>query len=343
MLDIRTYEGLYELLDRGAPAPTLPTLEECLAWSAPRRRAFDAERIEYINGGIVVMTSQINEVQLIVREIMLGNRGRTSGVQSIMLSGRSASGKTTACKAVMRSVYRSKQADEAPTVGGLYPIVYIEVPTECTPKALCQQIGRFFGLEFADRTTTQVMMRRVVNMLQRGGTELLIIDELHNLNPRSAGRSDSVNTIKQLVNETGVTLLMSGIDLHESPVMHGPAGDQFKARSTLLTLTKFAYSTSADKTKWGGLVSAFARQLPLFCAGSATAVIEQTSWLHKRSKGRIGTLQRIIGTSALQLIQRGDPARELMSRELMEGARLDYRTVEEGTQKSNDLFLQDGI
>lgn len=62
---------------------------------------------------------------------------------------------------------------------------------------------------------------------------------------------------------------------------------------------------------------AFSQELPLL-SHDAKSLLKAAAWLHKRSGGNIGTLQRIlVGGSQLRILD-GDPAQETLTREYME-------------------------
>jgi len=85
---------------------------------------------------------------------------------------------------------------------------------------------------------------------------------------------------------------------------------------------RYGNATKAEVKAWNGIVMAFSKQLPLF-AHDAESLLKNASWLHKRSGGNIGTLQRILVGGAQLRILDGDPAEETLTRDFMEGIPVD--------------------
>lgn len=233
-------------------------------------------------------------------------------------------GKTTTAKMVMRRVYH-KYSSAYPGMRreNRIPIVYVEVPPGASGKALLRRFAAFLQLPVPHQETAESTMRRVVNLLDRAGTRLVVVDELHNLKLRNAGSGEAVDFLKSLSNQLHATFVYVGIDLNDSELFSGPRGRQITGRFISAPLLPFTWSTPEDKDLWRGVVEDFEENLCLVNhkPGDLGALDE---YLHDRTGGSIGSLGRLLTGTAAWLIYRGCSAEEeRLSRALLDETTLD--------------------
>ncbi|MEY9777202.1 TniB family NTP-binding protein [Arthrobacter sp. MW3 TE3886] len=317
------HEDLNLLLAAKPAKPELPSFEQYAALTRQQRQDLDALRLDYLAGGLTASTPQVKALIRNVRLAVLGNRGRASGRTGVMVSGQSTVGKTTACIAVMRGL-RAMYSHQYPGFEGRgeIPVAYVEVPSGSSAKAMIGRFAHFYGLELPKSCTLEEILHAVVTAMRTCSTQLVVVDELQNLSRVSQGNGESVDVLKSLSNQVPSTFVYSGINIHRGGLLTGERGNQISRRFTLLEMHRYGNATKEEVKAWKGIVMAFSEQLPLL-AHEPKSLLKTAAWLHKRSGGNIGTLQRIlVGGSQLRILD-GDPAQETLTREYMEAIPID--------------------
>lgn len=322
---LNAWESLTQILESQTPSFTKSTIDDYEAMDALEQRRFNTDRKAFVSGGMTVDTPQVTELILGTETAMSQNINAMTGRRGIMVTGPSTVGKTTACVALMRYVYSEFQRQcAAELADGAVPVAYVEVPPSSTPKGLMQRFADFYALPYQNRTSLNELKRAVVHAMRECKTQVVVVDELHNLARRSSSNGESVDTLKDLSNDSPATFVYAGINLEESGLLAGPRGDQVARRFSLIRMSPYNYETAEESRAWRGVVMAFSKALPLF-AHDPKDLLTHAKWLHERSGGNIGTLQSILVQSTHKLIDGGDPHEEKLTLELMAEARRDIR------------------
>lgn len=317
------HEELNRLLGHRASRPAMLTLDQYSDLTENERQTFNMERMDYLGAGLTVATPQVQALIKGVRLAILGNRGRASGRTGVMVSGQSTVGKTTACIALMRSVHSLFRLQHPGlTHRSVIPVAYVEVPAGSSAKAMIGRFAHFYGLGLPRRSTLEEILHAVVTAMRACSTQLVVVDELQNLARVSQGNGESVDVLKSLSNQVPATFVYSGIDIHRGGLLAGERGNQISRRFTLLQMQRYGNATAEETKTWNGIVMAFSSELPLIAHDKRT-LLKEAAWLHRRSGGNIGTLQRLLVGGAQLLILDGEPGREALTREHMETIPLD--------------------
>lgn len=317
------HEDLHRLLTHHPVRPRAWTLDQYRERDDRERQAFDTERLDYLGGGLTVATPQVQALIKSVRLAILGNRGRASGRTGVMVSGQSTVGKTTACIALMRRIHTQFKLQYPGSSGrGAIPVAYVEVPAGSSAKAMIGRFAHFYGLELPRRSSLEEILHAVVTVMRACSTQLVVVDELQNLSRVSQGNGESVDVLKSLSNQVSATFIYSGIDIHRGGLLAGERGNQISRRFTLLEMQRYGHATTEEVKTWNGIVMAFSSDLPLI-AHDKRRLLKDAAWLHSRSGGNIGTLQRLLIGGSQLLILDGDPAQETLTREYLETIPID--------------------
>lgn len=322
---LNAWESLVQILESQTPTFADSTIDDYEAMDSLEKHRFNTDRKAYVSGGMTVSTPQVAELVHATKTAMSQNLNAMTGRRGILVTGPSTVGKTTACIALMSYAYSEFQKQcPAELAAGAIPVAYVEVPPSSTPKGLMQRFADFYALPYQDRTSLNELKKAVVRTMRKCMTQVVVVDELHNLARRSNSNGESVDTLKDLSNDSPATFVYAGIKLEESGLLAGSRGDQVARRFSPLRMSLYNYTTAEERKAWRGVVMAFSKALPLF-AHDPKDLLTHAEWLHKRSGGNIGTLQSILVQSAHSLIDGGDPHQEKLTLELMTKARLDIR------------------
>jgi len=323
---LTNWESLHQALAADQRPPKMMSIDEYEELTPEQKQAFDDRRKAYVAGDMTVATPQVQDLISTSETVMEQNHHALAGRRGILLSGPSATGKTTACIALMRYTYLAYEHQFPDLIdGGAVPVAYVEVPPGSTAKAMMQRFADFYSIPYSERTSLNVLKHAVVNAMREGKTQLVILDEFQNLGRISGTNGHSIDTVKDLSNDSPATFIYSGIKLESSGLLAGSRGDQVARRFTPIRL-----ELTRNNKLWQKIVEAFAGQLPLF-ANDPEGLVKLSAWLHKQTGGNLGTLQSILVQATHRLIAASDPEAETLTEEVMKQSRRDLRALAGGS------------
>ena len=94
---------------------------------------------------------------------------------------------------------------------------------------------------------------RVCDLLCTLGTTLVLIDELHNLDPGTRNGAEASDQIKYLSERIPATFVLAGVEIEGTGLFAGRRGGQVAGRYSLITTSPFptaARKTSGPGTPW---------------------------------------------------------------------------------------------
>jgi len=290
--------------------PTPPT-----AGSAPRSME---ERLVYHSRFVTVDTpavAAISKAALTVR--MLGRYQDATARPCLIVTGPPTTGKTTALLHMGRASHRAemKRSPAAEKV----PVVYVLVPPGASAKALAEEFARFLGVPLPGRMTLPQITASVVASYARAGVGLVLVDEIHRLNPRTTSGAEAADWLKDLTERIPATFVYAGIDVAESALLQGVRGQQLSGRATLVHTAPLSM-TDHGKSPFTQLVTDMENALDLTRHRPGT-LQRLARYLHSRTGGRIGSLSRLIRQAALEAITSGD---ERITKASLETITLDH-------------------
>jgi nucleoside-triphosphatase THEP1 len=318
---LRKLETLDQYLSANPTRPEPLTDDEYSALSTVEADIHNRARILYLSGGITLGTAQYVEARRLLTQAFAANIGRNSGHAGLVISGDSTLGKTTLCKALMRHVYKDYgvQFPEFREHSRI-PVVYIEVPASSTAKLLMSTFAEFFGMTVRTGETMVSIRNRVVDLLNAAGTQLVVIDELHNLSRNTQGNGESHDVLKNLHNDLAATFLYAGINVQK--MLAGERGQQIGGRFALLEMKRYNLSKADDKKTWRALITRFEECLPLR-HHELGSLPELSDYLFERTNGSIGSLGRLLTGAAIETITNPDITLERVDKPLLETQELD--------------------
>ncbi|NMJ87772.1 MAG: AAA family ATPase [Thaumarchaeota archaeon] len=213
---------------------------------------------------------------------------------NILLIGESNNGKT----ALLNKFLEINGSTVNETTGELnIPVIMIQAPPEPDEKRFYESILNNLFAPYRDSERTSIKQKRVIQVLKKVNTRVLIIDEIHHVLAGSLGKQRLfLNVIKYLSNELKVPLIGAG------------TMEALNAISTDKQLSNRFKPTFLEKWEhdedYLRLLASFERILPLKFPSQLT---EKTisDYILMKSGGLIGEISQILESSCILAIESG--------------------------------------
>lgn len=300
---ISTREGWSAFVSESLDKPIPITRAELDAMS-PADRAMNREaRKQFMIRGPVVNTAQFAAIETeILRRLML-NQYKSHGKLGVIVSGEPNIGKTTTVSHIARRFERRRRDIGRASGGNSIPVIYVSVPPSCTPKLMLGEFAHFLGLPVRAHYNTGELMNTVASVIAACGTELIIVDEIHNINQKYKQMGEASDTLKQLSEKCPGTFVYAGVDVEASGLLDGTRGRQISSRFDILNLHKFE-NTGRGKAGWADLLVAVENSLGLIDQ-HPEGILRHASHLHAAAGGVIGDLTGMVHMLAMEAIDNG--------------------------------------
>ncbi|WP_403551677.1 TniB family NTP-binding protein [Streptomyces iakyrus] len=215
---------------------TTPPLTPPQPGDAPRSTE---ERLAYHSAFVTVRTPAIDTLATQVRTLMLlGRHQQNTARPSLIVTGPAAAGKTTALLEVGRTCHLAHTRKHPAPPGRAHeqvPVAYLLVPPGATAKTLAIEFARYLGIPVTNRMTQAQITSAVCHTYTQAGVRLVLIDEIHRLNPRTTTGAEAADLLKDLTERIKATFVYSGIDVAATPLFSGIRGAQLAGRASLIT------------------------------------------------------------------------------------------------------------
>ncbi|MFK0256292.1 TniB family NTP-binding protein [Streptomyces sp. NPDC090445] len=87
------------------------------------------------------------------------------------------------------------------------PVAYLPVPPGATAKAFAGEFDRYLGIPVSPRMTQTQIATAVCRTCNTVGVRLVLIDEIHRLNPRTTTRAEAADFLKDLTEPSAATFV----------------------------------------------------------------------------------------------------------------------------------------
>jgi hypothetical protein len=286
------------------------------------------QRLAYHSAFVTLRTPAIDTLSTQVRTLMvLGRHQQHTARPSLIVTGPPAAGKTTALLHVGRAAHlaRTHQAPAPPGLGhAQVPVAYVLVPPGATAKNLTGEFARYLGIPTTTRMTTTQITDAVCHTYNQAGVRLVLIDEIHRLNPRTTNGAEAADLLKDLTERIRATFVYAGIDVTTTPLFSGIRGAQLAARATLIHAEPLP-ARHGQNHPFRDLITGLENALDLHAHRPGT-LPRMTSYLHQRTAGRIGALTRLIHQAAITAIH---DSTEKITRATLDAITLDHHTEQQ--------------
>lgn len=286
------------------------------ALDAASRASYDEARVKYHSELIVVETSAVRDVIRQGRLLSLLNQREVSARRGLIVSGAAATGKSTAIKQLGRA-HEMLIRNRYPAADRI-PVVYVTAPPKGSPKKLATQFAHFLGLPpFRSRANEMDIATSVCDVLTEARTDLVIVDEIHNVNLATSAGEDLSDHLKYFTEHLPATFVFAGINVESSGLFTGIRGQQIAARFVMTRTGKFPY-----RDEWRAMVATMEQALRLH-NHEPGSLVSHARYLHQRTGGLISSLSHIIRASAICAIA---DRTEQITRDLMDAIVVDHAT-----------------
>ncbi|MFZ1286577.1 MAG: TniB family NTP-binding protein [Candidatus Phosphoribacter sp.] len=252
----------------------------------------------------VVRTQQVHHAFSILDQVTASTRRDGDRVRAnAVLDGPSGLGKTTVAMTYCRLFHRSTIRALGPvTEAGdqRLPVATIQLGAKTTPKGLLVKIASFYAEQVAPSINADRLAEVVLDLVTTCETEVITIDELHFIDPRTKDGQGLSNQLKWLANELSCAFVLTGVGLAERRFFtEGFLGDQAGStaqtsrRSTPIPMAPFTTRTPAGARAWADLLRELEPQLKLADAQPGV-LTDQAQLLFARTQGHIGSLTTLL-------------------------------------------------
>ncbi|MEU9101690.1 ATP-binding protein [Streptomyces sp. NPDC048361] len=308
-----TWQGWHRFATTDPPAPPRP--------GGPPRST--EERLAYHSAFVTIRTPAISQLAAQVRTLMiLGRHQTTTARPSLIVTGPAAAGKTTALLNVGRTCHLAHTRKNLPPPGsahGAAPVAYVLVPPGATAKTLITEFARYLGIPVAARMTQTQITDAVCHTYTQAGVQLVLIDEIHRLNPRTTTGAQAADLLKDLTERLPATFVYAGINVTDTPLFSGTRGAQLAGRATLITCGPLP-ARHGTRQPFRDVITDIENALDL-THHKPGALPRHAAYLHQRTAGRIGSLTRLIRQAAITAIHDGT---ERLTKTALEAVQLDH-------------------
>ncbi|MFD5513707.1 TniB family NTP-binding protein [Streptomyces sp. NPDC127051] len=284
------------------------------------------ERLAYHSQFVTVRTPAIDALSKNVRTLMiLGRHQHTTARPSLIVTGPAAAGKTTALLQIGRACHLAHQSTPHPT-GRTYlqvPVAYILVPPAASAKTLAAEFAHYLGIPLTPRMSQAEITHTVCHSYAQAGVKLVMIDEIHRLNPRTTnGAQSASDLLKDLTERIGATFVYAGIDVTNTPLFNGVRGAQLAGRASLIECGPLP-ARLGTQHPFTDVVTDLENALDLHHHKPGT-LPRHAVYLHQRTAGRIGSLTRLIRQAAITAITAIHDETERITKTTLDAIRLDH-------------------
>lgn len=197
-------------------------------------------------------------------------RNQYREASGLALVGPSGCGKST----VLKTYCDSSPVREEVT-RRVIPVLYVEVPSAPTVKALAEAILMAMGALIPPGATGARLTEIIVTLVRKCGVEVIMLDEFHHFVQASKRKLVEVSEwLKGLLNRLDVSVVLCGLP---SLLLVLDINQQLRRRfSRVVRLRSFSTKATDDLEVFAGVANALIRDMPLRCP-----VLEQPEFLVK--------------------------------------------------------------
>jgi Bacterial TniB protein len=185
---------------------------------------------------------------------------------------------------------------------------------------LAAEVARFLGLPTPRRLNQADITNQVCDVLCELRTDLVLVDEIHNLSLGTRSGAEASDQLKYLSERIPATFVYAGIDVEGVGLFTGARGRQLAGRFGSIAAAPFTYGTKQHRADWQALVATLEQALRLH-RHKPGGLLRLDGYLHQRTGGMIGSLSHLVRAAAIEAILDGS---EQISKTTLEAISLDH-------------------
>ncbi len=313
-----TVHGWRAFLEGAVPAPDAVGAQDYPSLGHDARRRYDDQRLQHLSAGTTIKTPLIDRIIKETRILLVANRQNTGAGQGIIVSGPPTTGKTTALLALGAATEHHIRQREPLDLDHI-PVLFVSLPPGASPKSISRAITAFYGIHPPNRAAFPELSAAALGLMQTHRTQLLIVDEIHNLSHAHRVGAEASDFLKYLAERTQATMVYAGVEVENAGLFDGLRGRQLAGRFTLIPAAPFSYATEKHRNDWTSLVEAFEAHLRLVNHKTGT-LPRLSSYLYTRTGGHIGSLAHLVKKAAISAIL---DCTERITKDLLETIQID--------------------
>ena len=277
-----------------------------------------------------MQTPDLHKIVSTGRTLLLLNHRQYGARRGLLVSGAPTTGKSTAITQLGRSVELAfRRTRTRPR--RRRTVVYLTMPPQATPKSLSIEVLKFLGAPYLARASQIELTRQACHLLADLSTQLILVDEIHNLNHHTQAGADASDHLKYLAENVAATFVYAGIDVARTGLFNDIRGRQLAGRFVPINTQPFSYASTQDRDHWQQLVHGFDNLLRLH--HQPPAVLSRLArHLYDRTAGSISTLSMIIRSAAITAILDGT---ERITKATLDAVPLDHAAATAGAAFRN--------
>lgn len=202
------------------------------------------------------------------------------------------------------------------------PVVYTTLASNETGKGLSARLLDFYGYPFRSSQSESTLAGLLSKQAAKAGTSLILVDDIHFLDPRFRG-GQAVNThLKALASSISATFVYAGVDVDKTGLLfEGHSESKAQAAQTQRRFKRMDLSPFAKEDPFlVKVLEALEKQLLLLNAreGDLQSLVD---YIHDRTDGYMGPITALIREGAALAMEEGH---ERISRAVLQRVTLDH-------------------
>lgn len=240
---------------------------------------------------------------------MQGRRIRTT---SLAMLGVTGSGKTTLVTSYIKDMRLTPRRCDGVIER---PAEIVPLPAATSPNAFFDRILEKYNEPIKQRESTSDKQNRVFTLLKKARTQLLFIDEIHNVLGYGGDRSQEfiLNTLKDVANHCEIPFVLLGTEKTVDVFNREDVGE-VKNRFPIHWLTPFEKATGKDFREF---VAGFEANLPLKKSSDIASNKKMLAEIYKRTNGLVVDISVLMRGAAVAALE--SKSEKIRLKEISEG------------------------
>ena len=205
------------------------------------------------------------------------------------------------------------------------PVAFVTLSGSVTVKGLNRALCRFYGMP-SQRGSTDELADRALDAVLSCRTRLIVVDDVHFLNPNRSDDRAVVNHLKHLASILPVTFVFVGVGIEERRLEfegfgpHDSNKAQLARRWTPLRVDPFEIGTEKGRITWRRLLLSIEQLVVLSGKHPGMLAEDLADYLFARSTGHFASLMTIVQRGCRRAIKTGE---ERLTKDLLDRVKND--------------------